>query len=158
MRIQIFLKNAVEADVWHLPCLCYSPPLFYLQYLLSVEQCWNQKCKMRLKRSQLLIKGSTVLSCWPTNLNASDSDVIQEKAFTGVYLCLLIKNKEVSADCFLEMLWHKSSATNMFLWLYDKKKYFKQSLYYSLKEKSTAVPFISLPVLPSRSLVVVGRE
>lgn len=37
LRILIFLKNSVEADVWQLPCLCYSPPLFYLQYLLSAE-------------------------------------------------------------------------------------------------------------------------
>lgn len=48
---------------------------------------------MRLERSQLLRKGSTVLPCWPTNLNASNSDVIREKAFTGPYLCLITKNK-----------------------------------------------------------------
>lgn len=48
---------------------------------------------MRLERSQLLRKGSSVLPCWPTNLNASNSDVIREKAFTGPYLCLITKNK-----------------------------------------------------------------
>lgn len=46
----------------------------------------------------------------------------------------------------------------MFLRLYDKNNYFKQSLYYSLKEKSTAVLFISLPILPSRSPSIAGRE
>jgi len=40
----------------------------------------------------------------------------------------------------------------------DKNKYFKQNLYYCLKEKSTAVLFISLPILPLRSPVTVGRE
>lgn len=45
----------------------------------------------------------------------------------------------------------------MFLRLYDKNNYFKQSLYYSLKEKRTAVLFISLPILPS-SPIIAGRE
>lgn len=98
---------------------------------------------MRLRRSQLLIKGSPVLSCCPTNLNASRSAVISEKAYLRCAYAYSLKTSKFQQTASWKCCDIHPQLQMCFL------HYFKQSLYYYLKEKSTTVVFISQPILPS---------